>query len=145
MFYKQSSSIYSHAIVFITKFQGIKLSFLIFSVSPKMRIEHYNSQATLSHQNHNHHQDPWAQSPQVSNVFLIVFFHVSLSCAFKLKLCTFVWHQSLMSSSHSRLGIPRLPVPSIIPIMTSLIFLLSSILHTCPNTLNFLLITAYTN
>src|SRR6218665_2734785 len=46
MFYKQSSSI-SHHIVFITKFQDIKLSFSIFSVSPKVRIEHYNSKATI--------------------------------------------------------------------------------------------------
>jgi len=34
MSYKQSSSIYSHEIVFITKFQAIKLSFSILSVSP---------------------------------------------------------------------------------------------------------------
>jgi len=44
MFYKVF--LYSHEIVFITKFQDIKLSFSIFSVSPKARKEHYNSQAT---------------------------------------------------------------------------------------------------
>ena len=46
MFYKQFFSIYSHDIVFIPKFQDIKLSFSIFSVSLKVRIEHYNSPAT---------------------------------------------------------------------------------------------------
>src|SRR6218665_150836 len=46
MFYKQSSSIYYHDIVFITKFQDTKLSFSIFSISQKVHIEHYNSQAT---------------------------------------------------------------------------------------------------
>src|SRR6218665_3406516 len=41
-------------------------------------------------------------------------------------------------------GLPRLPVPSIIPIMTSLTLMLFFILHTCPNNTNFLLITACT-
>ena len=48
-----------------------------------------------------------------------------------------------MSSSRSLLGLPRLPVPSSILIMTPCIFPLSSILHKCSNTLNFLLITAW--
>src|SRR6218665_3403855 len=47
-----------------------------------------------------------------------------------------------MSSIHSLHGLHRLPVPSIIPVMTSLIFLLFFILHICPNNPNFLLITA---
>src|SRR6218665_1427718 len=46
MFYKRSFSIYSHEIVFITKFQDVELSFSIFPISPKVRIEYYNSQAT---------------------------------------------------------------------------------------------------
>src|SRR6218665_2519043 len=47
-----------------------------------------------------------------------------------------------MSSIHSLHGLPRLPVPSIIPVMTLLISLLFFILRTCPNNPNFLLITA---
>src|SRR6218665_1202406 len=42
MFHKQSSSINFHEIVFSAEFQSTKLSFSIFSVSPKMRLEHYS-------------------------------------------------------------------------------------------------------
>src|SRR6218665_2613321 len=45
-FFEQSVSIFSLQLGFSMKFQATKLSFSIFSVSPKVAIEHYNSQAT---------------------------------------------------------------------------------------------------
>ena len=92
---------------------------------------------------HQHHHDPWAQSLytiRVQCIFCNQF--PCLSCASILSLCTSVWHQSLMSAIHSLHGFPCLPVPSIIHIMTSFIFLLFSILPTCQNNPSFLLITA---
>src|SRR6218665_1264407 len=47
MFHKQSSSINFHEIVFSAEFQSTKLSFSIFFVSPKMRLEHYNRNRKL--------------------------------------------------------------------------------------------------
>ena len=42
------TSIFSDDTISMTKFPATKLSFSIFSVSPKVRIEHYSSQATTS-------------------------------------------------------------------------------------------------
>src|SRR6218665_1360579 len=46
-------------------------------------------------------------------------------------------HHSFTSSSHSLFGFPLFVFPSISPNTTSYISLLSSILHMCPNKLNF--------
>src|SRR6218665_3580815 len=48
-FINSSPLFFSDDIIFMTQFQAIKLSFSIFSVSPKVRIEYYNSQATNGH------------------------------------------------------------------------------------------------
>ncbi len=41
--------------------------------------------------------------------------HLVLDCARMLAECTSIWHHSLMWSNHSLLGLPRTPVPSIMP------------------------------
>src|SRR6218665_3595955 len=89
---------------------------------------------------YHHHQDPWAESPYVSNANLIVYFQSFRSSADIVKLYRSLLHHSLMLSIHSMLGLPRLPFPSIIPNITLFIFLLFSILHICPNSPNFLFI-----
>ena len=53
---------------------------------------------------------PWVSIEASTN-----FLHLSLSMAMVLVYHTLFWHHSLMSSSHSLLGLPRLLLPSIMP------------------------------
>ena len=49
----------------------------------------------------------WAQRPLVSNALFTTCLHSSRSWAILLRVCTSMLHQSLTSSSHSLLGLPR--------------------------------------
>ena len=85
-----------------------------------------------------HSISPWAQRPLVSNALFTTCLHSRRSWAILLRVCISMLHQSLTSSSHSLLGLPRTDVPSTIPNITFFTSLWSSILHMCPNKLSFL-------
>ena len=82
---------------------------------------------------------PWVSIEASTN-----FLHLSLSMAMVLVCHTLFWHHSLMSSSHSLLGLPRLLLPSIMPKMVVLISLWSGILQMWPKNFNFLCMTVCT-
>ena len=59
--------------------------------------------------------DPWAQCPLVLTTHPTNFLHSILDCAEVLAECMSIWHHSLISSSHSLLCLPWIPVPSTRP------------------------------
>ena len=84
---------------------------------------------------------PWVYVPWVSIEASTNSLHLSLSMAMVLVCHTLFWHHSLMSSSHSLVGVPRLLSPSIMPKIVVLISLWSGILQMWPKNFNFLCMT----
>src|SRR6218665_1098619 len=81
---------------------------------------------------------PWVHHPLVSNAYLTIIFHASLSCTFLFRTYISSLYHSFTSSSSSLFSLPLFVFPSISPNTTSFTSLLSSILQMCPNKFNFL-------